>query len=252
VASPARSPAGARQTYCRAPADPRSPPGADRPARRGGRGAAPRGARARRRPRGTPGRARTTHPQRGALARAPGRPLPGRRPRFRGPGRSRAARHDRGLIGLAPAAPRRTRHAAIVRDRLALAPSPRHAARRRPVAAAAIRGRWAELVPVRLVRGRQPDPPHRFPPLVKNCPRGSRKKEARSSAACIRLTLYALCNMRQYTPTMFKSWRDSMSTATLAPRGIRTLLTIQQFSERHRAFTPGDSASCCSAGRKTV
>ena len=30
-----------------------------------------------------------------------------------------------------------------------------------------------------------------------------------------------------------------MSTVTLAPRGVRTLLTVQQFSEKHRAFTPG-------------
>ena len=60
-----------------------------------------------------------------------------------------------------------------------------HQDRLAPAAEASVIGRFEDLFQLRLFWRRQPDPPHRFPPLVQSCMRGYLKKDAKSSAACI-------------------------------------------------------------------
>jgi hypothetical protein len=74
----------------------------------------------------------------------------------------------------------------ILGNRLTLPPAMGHHDRLAPVTESSVMGRFEDRFQLRLCRCRQPDPPHLFPPLVKSCPRGYLKKDARSSAACIR------------------------------------------------------------------
>ncbi len=90
------------------------------------------------------------------------------------------------IVLLDPQPYRRTMDASILGNRLAFPPPMRHQDRLAPIAEASVISRFEDLVQLRLFCPRQPDPPHRFPPLVQSCMRGYLKKDARSSAACIR------------------------------------------------------------------
>src|SRR6516165_7011871 len=78
----------------------------------------------------------------------------------------------------------------VLCDGRALPPPTRHQDRLAPVAEASIGRGLEEVFQVCLVRGRQPDASHLVqPPCIRNCPRVYLKKEAKSSAACIRTTV---------------------------------------------------------------
>src|SRR5215475_203783 len=89
------------------------------------------------------------------------------------------------MIVLQPQPYGRTMYPQILGNRRALPPPIRHQDRLTPVAEASVIRRFEKLFQVRLFRLRQLDPPHRSPPLVQSWTRGSLKKDARSSAACM-------------------------------------------------------------------
>jgi hypothetical protein len=67
-------------------------------------------------------------------------------------------------------------HAESLSNDLALAPATRHQHRLSPSAQAPVIGRLQKLFQWRLFRGRQPDPPHRFPLSRKPGREGTSKK----------------------------------------------------------------------------
>jgi len=73
------------------------------------------------------------------------------------------------MVRLEPQPYRRTMDASILGTRLALSPPLRPQDRLAPVAEASVIGRFEELFQLRLFCLRQPDPPHRLPPLVQSC-----------------------------------------------------------------------------------
>jgi hypothetical protein len=139
----------------------------------------------------------TEHPHGRALDLDARRPIPGRREFFRGPvrsikvaalrslldpalhrGRQRLgkpswlawcpgdgqARQALFLILLEPQAHRGTMHPQVLGDHLALPPAMGHQDGLAPVAEAAVIGRFEDLFQLGLLCGRQPNPPHLFPP----------------------------------------------------------------------------------------
>src|SRR5262249_9800116 len=75
------------------------------------------------------------------------------------------------LILLQPQPHSSAMHPEILSNRLALPPSMRHQDRLAPVAETSIIRGFEDLFQLRLFGGCQPNPPHRFLPLVPPCPR---------------------------------------------------------------------------------
>jgi hypothetical protein len=109
----------------------------------------------------------------------------------------------------------------ILGNRLTLPPAMGHHDRLAPVTESSVMGRFEDLFQLRLCRCRQPDPPHLFPPLVKSCPRGYLKKDARSSAACIRGTQLSAADLHGANLTLADLSGAILSKATLYRADLR-------------------------------